>query len=622
MKVRRRIPWPELALSALAVGLGLPLLLPWGAAPRNDDFFLYATQHAIVRDGLLKHGRLPLETPAVAGGYPTLENPENPVLNPLVALSIVFGEIAGLKLIYLFFSVLSGLGVWWLARDSLGLSATGSFFAAAAFLVSGLLPGKYVGGNITELPYLTLPLGLHFLLQSRRKAYFRLLVGYGVLLALEPKSAPLIVWMFLLLCAALWDLIPPRGNAFSSNRPRHNSHGTKAPRHEKRRNRFTRIPLTVICLGALCLSLCLAAIKLIPVAGFLRKQGGLEPNVLSGHSSRYEKTISCSPLQLLRRLSWPTMLFGKTPVNHSVAVGPVIFLAALSAGLLSPRLAVRLGTPALLSAWLACGRGARPDLFGILWRHLPLFSLIDKPGKYFGPPAAIFLCLLAGAAVSAVSRRLRPGAGRLLAAALLLLAAPFPLAVHLHCLRSLEHLPPDFVPHPLPAGGFYQVENRAGLDLPLDPPNRAAPYYNYKRGVGTIDAWAPVDLPRRAVPRYFIVWPEGLPVPNPSYRGEFEEPPGEGGAGEIVWEPNRITVIRDRVSSETVVINRNYDPDWGCAGGRVIDHDGRLAVIPSGPAGRELRLNYLPRTLLAGAAATILAAAAWLILARLKISTN
>jgi len=270
--------------------------------------------------------------------------------------------------------------------------------------------------------------------------------------------------------------------------------------------------------------------------------------------------------------------------------------------------------------WLACGRGAHPDLFGVLWRHLPLFNLIDKPGKYFGPPAAIFLCLLAGVAVSAIALRLRPKTGRILAAGLLLIAAPFPLAVHLQCRKTIEYLPPDFLPHPLPGGGFYQVENRAGLDRPLDPRNRAAPYYNYKRGVGTIAAWVPVDLPRRAIPRYFIVWPEGLPVPNPAYRGEIEGPPGEKAKGKIDWEPNRITVALDRPPSETVVINRNYDPDWRCAEGEVVDRDGRLAVIPSGTAGREFRLNYLPRTLPWGAAASLLAAAAWLIAARVKFN--
>jgi hypothetical protein len=611
MKVLDRLPWPELALSVLAIGLALPLLFPWDGAPKNDDFFLYATQHAIVREALLRHGRLPLETPAVAGGYPTAENPESPVFNPLVALSLVFGEVAGLKLIYVFFSVLCGLGVWWLARLSLGLNATGSFFAAAALLASGLLPGKFVGGNITELPYLTLPLGLHFLLQGRRKIYFRLLVVYGALLALEPKSAPLVVWMFLIACAVLWDVIPPRPNA---------NLATKAPRHEEKRWGFRHPPLTSICLGALSLSLLLSAVKLAPMAGFLAKQGGLRPEILSGHSPRYEETVSCSPLQLLRRLADPSMLVGKTPVNHSVAVGPVIFLAALAALVLSPRLALRLAVPAFLSAWLACGPGARPDLFGVLWRYFPLFNLIDKPGKYFGPPAAIFLCLMAGVAVSAISARFRPRTGRLLAAGLLLVAVPFPLAIHLQCLKSIEYLPADFLPHPLPGGGFYQVENRAGLDRPLDPPHRAAPYYNFKRGVGTIDAWVPVDVPRRAIPRYFIVWPEGLPVPNPAYRGEIEQPAGEPARGEISWEPNRITVVRDRPSSETVVINRNYDPDWRCAEGRVIDHDGRLAVIPSASAGRELRLTYLPRTLLAGAAVSLLTAAAWLILARLKIN--
>jgi len=607
----KRLPWPELALSALAVGLALPLLLPWKSAPKNDDFFLYATQHAIVRDALLHYGRLPLETPAVAGGYPTLENPENPVLNPLVSLSIAFGEVAGLKLIYIFFCVLAGLGVWWLARLSLGLNAAGAFFAAAAFLMSGLFPGKYFGGNMTELPYLTLPLGLHFLLQSRRKKYFRLLVVYGALLALEPKSAPLVVWMFLIACAILWDVIPPRPNA---------NLATKAPRHKEKRWGISHPPLTIICLGALCLSLLLSAVKLVPVAGFLAKQGGLRPEGLSGHSSRYEETVSCTPLQLLRRISWPTMLAGKTPLNQSVAIGPVILIAALAAFSLSPRLSIRLGAPALLSFWLACGRGAHPDLFGVLWRHLPLFNLIDKPGKYFGPPAAIFLCLLAGVAVSAIALRLRPKTGRILAAGLLLIAAPFPLAVHLQCRKTIEYLPPDFLPHPLPGGGFYQVENRAGLDRPLDPRNRAAPYYNYKRGVGTIDAWVPVDLPRRAIPRYFIVWPEGLPVPNPAYRGEIEGPPGEKAKGKIDWEPNRITVALDRPPSETVVINRNYDPDWRCAEGEVVDRDGRLAVIPSGTAGREFRLNYLPRTLPWGAAASLLAAAAWLIAARVKFN--
>lgn len=575
---------PEVILVVVTAIITLPLLLPLRSPVLSNDFLLYCTQHAIVREAMLQHGTLPLETPALAGGYPVVANPESPVLNPLVALSLIGGEVAGLKLIYLFYAVASGLGVYWLCRYSLGLTTAGSFFAGACLVFSAVMPGKYAGGNPHEAQLMVFPLGLHLLLQGRRKPYFLALVGLGWLLLTDTKFIAWIFWIYIFLAAAVWDIGRLRSARLQQN---------------------PGSPLLAIALGAFCLTLLLGAVKILPVIEFFRENGGLRPSLLFNHAVSYTGVKGLSLPAVLEGLADPRLFFWKGSADGAFTIGPVVFLAALGS-LAFLRHSWRVWALASVSVWLTCANNIRSDLFHFLWTHIPGFNLIDKPAKYFAPLAAAWLCVAAGIAVSRISLRLESKRRIILVGVLLLVSLPFPLAMHRRAWKGIIRVHPSVIGNLKRAGSFFQVASRQNDGNPLAHPDRAISYFNFKSGVGTIDAYLPVSVPRRAIPRYFIL-PNATLVENPSYVGELEHPGGMPAKGDVDYRPNRILVRLREPIRGALILNRNFDRGWVSPDGEVMDHQGRLSVIPRGQAGQAISLTYRPEGFRLGARISIVA---------------
>lgn len=583
---------PEVVLSAAALILSLPLLLPLGAPVLDNDFLMYCTQHAIVREAILAHGTLPLETPAVGGGYPIVANPESPVLNPLVILSLAAGEAAGMKLIYLLCAAAAGVGGYWLCRYSLGLTAGGSLFAGACLLASAVMPGKFAGGNPQEAQLMLFPLGLHLLLQARKKRFFLSLVGLGWLLLMDAKFIAAIFWLYLFLAAAAWD---------SGRLWRNPAQRERGP------------PFLALATAALVVTLALGAVKILPVLDFFRLNGGLKPALLFNHALYYSGVKGLPPAEVLRGLADPRLIFWNGSADGAFTIGPVVLLFALASAAFA-RHSWRIGILALFSFWLACAGYVKPDLFRLLWERVPGFDLIDKPAKYFAPLAAAWLCVSAGIFVSRLSSKLSEGRGAALAILLLAAALPFPLALH-HCAwREIIRIHPGAAGNPRRGGSFFHVASRRDPATPLEPGNSSIAYFNFKSGIGTIDAYLPISIPRRAVARYFIL-PGGGLAENPDYRGELEYPGGKPAAGEVAYRPNRIFIrLREPVRGP-LVVNRNYDPGWESPDAAVTDRDGRISVAPRDTGAKEITLLYRPRSFRAGArisAAVLLGLAAWL----------
>ncbi len=96
----RRLDLLAFALITLVIALAwFPTLATGRNIAVNDDFLLHCARHEAVRRSLLEHHTLPLWSHWFGGGYPTIGEPEDPALNPLVLLSVVFGAPMGLKLL-------------------------------------------------------------------------------------------------------------------------------------------------------------------------------------------------------------------------------------------------------------------------------------------------------------------------------------------------------------------------------------------------------------------------------------------------------------------------------------------------------------------------------------------
>lgn len=71
----------------------LPTLTSGGNIVPSDDFLMPAARYEAVRKSLIEHHTFPLRSHWFGGGYPTLGEPGDPALNPLVLLSVVFGSV-------------------------------------------------------------------------------------------------------------------------------------------------------------------------------------------------------------------------------------------------------------------------------------------------------------------------------------------------------------------------------------------------------------------------------------------------------------------------------------------------------------------------------------------------
>ncbi len=573
IKIHLNLLYPEIILSVMVIVIAFPLLWPLRSPILSNDFLMHCTQHAIVREAILKYRTLSLETVALGGGFPTIANPENPDLNPLVVLSIIGGEVAGLKLIYLVYAILAGLGTYWLCRYSLGLTLEGSLFAGTCLIASAVMPGKYVGGNPNEIQLALSPLGLHLLLQARKRRYLFALIGLSWLLLIDSKFMAWIFGLNILIAAGLWDFKQRKsGLVGSAQRP-------------------TLLPLALV---ALFMALLLGAIKILPVVEYFRENGGFKPTSLFSHAGTYNSVKGLSLGAILGDLSDPRLLLWKGSADGAFTIGPIAFLAALGS-IAFIRHSWRVWILILFSVWLACANNIHLDLFRFLWNHVPGFNFIDKPAKYFAPLAATWLCVGAGICISHLSLKIPAGWRPTFLIALLIVSLPFPLALHRCAWREIVRIHPGVIANLRRVEHFFNLESRLNASTPMPHPDRAISYFNFKSGIGTIDAYIPISVLRGAVPRYFIL-PDSKLIENPAYVGEVESVDGKALDGEVIYQPNRISIRFSKSQTGAFIVNRNFDRAWRSINAGIQNHQGRLLLIPREPISKEIVLRYRPAT--------------------------
>ncbi|MEK7398611.1 MAG: hypothetical protein AAB116_16890, partial [Candidatus Poribacteria bacterium] len=135
--ISRRIDIIAYIIIALAIILvSIPTLSSGHKLNFNDDFFQYVGRHEAVRKAILEYHTFPLRSFWFGGGYPTIGDPEDPTMNPLTLITIVFGSIIGLKVIPLIAMLIAGLATYALARYILRYTFWGSLFSGLMFGLS------------------------------------------------------------------------------------------------------------------------------------------------------------------------------------------------------------------------------------------------------------------------------------------------------------------------------------------------------------------------------------------------------------------------------------------------------------------------------------------------------
>ena len=530
-----------IALILIAVVITIPSISPLSSGNKvnlKDDFFYYAGMHEAVRKAVLEYHTFPTRSFWIGGGYPTLGNPEDPTLNPMTLITIVFGSIMGLKIITFISLLIGGLSSYLLARYIFGYTRWGSLFSGLVFGLSLFVPIRIHDGNTNEVYVAFLPLCLLLIglaCRGRKVALLILPCVFYIMLS-DGKLTSLMAFLYLgILC--LLDVIPL-----------FNTFGTQ------NLNRINIKPLKVLLL-ALTVTFFIGMLRILPALELIETHGGLGTTFIWYKPNIYNP--SPAGVMTLQQL-WPNLIGYN--VLHILTIGAMPVLIALSVFLIFPRKAFPWGVTIFLFGWLALAYNAPVDLLKLLW-HIPIFNVISKPIKYFSFQIVFTLAIVAGQFFWLLAKMRPRWLEHVLSIVLIIMSVWF-------LYPRFDALQKDTYTYDIPAeflvrqNEFYNIQStdsRPIARLRVEPLNSIT-YTNTIRGVGTIDWMAVIKLGENAVPKYFVD-AHGTLIPNLKYKGEAHFLDSNNLA-EAYFQPNSIITQVDLYKPDTLIINQNYHRDW------------------------------------------------------------
>ena len=626
---RARLALLVVILAFCAPMFAEPLGIASGDAWRDNDWLNNRVFDVLARDAILEHGELPLRSPMLGGGFPTIAHPSDGSWAPTLVAVLLFGDVLGVKLNLILLLLAGAWGMHGLARRWLGLAEGPALGAAAAFALSGWLPSTLLVGFYPQALLLLTPAILHLLLGQGLRA--RLGAGMLLFFVLQQAGNGFAALGFFLVAFLAVDAASHRDAA-----------------------RARRLGSTLLAAGAVAALLGLG--KLVPLAELVERgtyahadfeplgaRQAPPPGAGAHTAPPPDADYYDGPAELLRGLlrrapaeaqylPYPAppagVLVEERP--HGLAVDefghlgltPTLLLLALL-GLLAGRRAI---APAALAVWFAAiclGPHNVIDLHAFGPGALPGLRDLSQPLKYYDIFVLIPLCGLVGLGLEQLARRWPKGRrtlGALLAAALFL---P-PFLANRGAFGERFALPVEASP----AASFHQIAqlgHPSWLELPpaeqerrraatflreFARPPRATEYVNGKRGIGTLDWYGTLRLPESAVPARFVT-PSGRELANPRYRGEAWLQPGEGEIAAVDSRPNEILVDAITAGDATLVVNQSWLPGFEATGGTLLGGD-LLTVRLSGAGRHAVRLAYRPSATRWALGGSALAFLAWL----------
>lgn len=548
-----------------------PLLLSLEKISYNDDFLQLSTRHFLLRKAVLG-GEFPLWTPYLNGGFPSIADPEDPALSPFSLLTVIFGEIAGLKLIALLVFVAGCAAMFRFLREVAGVTPPGAAVGTVVFGLSGWFVTRLYSGNVNELYYFLVPLVLLCLEQfwssgERRRGFYA--AALLALIAMDGKATFMVVVLFLAAYSVGRAAILRRGKVGLDT--------------------ALLFKFVAVAVAALAFSM----VKIVPVLELFAAKGSIVNPVIDTHTGAYKDVLAFTYADLARGLVRPD-----TP-NRAVS----LYLGMMPLLLLAAGLLFRFGQTALwallgaLFSVLWAGPNSPVDIFRLL-RYLPFFGTISQPHKYFDFFIVFAICVSFPLGFDAVVKALdgRPRismAARLVlgaAAIIPLLAFTFPKYRGLYTSRPPELFAREFFQVKLPAG------ERSGEQM----------YFNAVQNVGTINWYGAILLPSAAEPRYLVDPAFGARA-NPAYKGESFCLKSGSLCQPVYFGANRLKALISTGGPDRVVFNQNYDARWRSTFGEVENYGGLLSVAITAALSRQvLVLEYSSGAFYAGALFSVL----------------
>jgi len=573
-----------IALILIAVTITLsaiPLLTSGDKVSVNDDFYYYAGMREAVRKAVLEYHSFPTRNFWVGGGYPALGEPGDPALNPMTFITIIFGTITGMKIITFLSLLIGGISTYLLARQILGYTRWGALFSGLIFGLCVFVPFRVYDGNINDIYAAFIPLCLLLIGLSCRgqKAALLILSFVFYIMISDGKINAFMIFLYLgILC--LLDIIPS-----------FNIFGTK------KLERVNIHPLKVLLL-ALTITFFVGMLRILPAWEIIGTQGGLGTNFLWYKTKIYgpEYISAFTFLKLWKYL----ICYGNT--LHVLNIGLFPVLIAFSTFFIFPRKAFPWFVCIFLFVWLALAFNAPLDLFRLLWNHLPVFNVINKPSKYFSAQIVFSIAIVSGQFFWVLAKIRRRWLANVLAAALIFISVLFlfPRSYATHKITYTYDIPAKYL---VRENEFYNIKGKDISRARVEPLNSII-YTNIIRGVGTIDWMAAVKADENALPKYFVD-AEGKLIPNFKYRGEayFTD---SANSAKAAFRPNSIVVQVNLLKPDTLIINQNYHRDWHTDHGMIFEKDGLIALRLNEPGNYKVTMRYISRSFFAGLAVSIL----------------
>jgi len=568
-----------IALVLIAVVITLPSIAPLSSGNKvnlKDDFFYYAGMHEGVRKAVLEYHTFPTRSFWIGGGFPTLGNPEDPSLNPLTVITVIFGSVMGLKIITFLALLVGGLSTYLLARHILGYTRWGALFSGFVFGLSLFVPIRIYDGNPNEIYVAFLPLCLLLIglaCHGRRIAVFVLAFIFYIMLS-DGKLTALTAFLYIgILC--LLDLIPA-WNIFGSGNLK----------------KINIKPLKVFLI-ALTITFFIGMPRILPPLEIIETLGGLGSNFL------WYKPDTYSPSGVVTLHTLWQNLIGYQNVLNILTIGLLPVLMAFSVFFIFPGKALPWAMTIFLFTWLALAYNAPVDLLKLVW-HLPVLKEITKPYKYFTFPLVFSFAIVAGQFFWLLAKARPKWLHHALAVVLIFLSVWF-LYPRFDAIQKNTYtydIPPEFL---VRQNEFYNIQGK-GLSRFRAEPLNSVIYTNIIRNVGTIDAVT--NYGEKAVPKYFVD-ANGTLIPNSGYRGEahFTD---TGNTARTVFRPNSIMVQVNQSKPDTLVINQNFDKDWHSDHGKIFNKDGLIALRLDKAGAYQITLRYFPRSFFLGLTISIL----------------
>ena len=527
-----------------------------------DQRYVYAESS---RRSILDYKQLPLWNAYHCGGMTQIGNPQNDFFSPAFLLILLYGPVAGYKLLFFFYLFIGLTGFYYLGLHH-RISNLGSILLACIYMLSGLVILPFAVGmtaflNISLLPWLYL-----FYLNALNKKSLRQVLLTAFTLAAFFMGG---FHYFFLVLLFLFIITAAKGISVKSLKP------------------------FLIFITVLIIFFPLVAVKLFPSLETLRNSSHFSLKNKETTSGYSLKTLYMSLLSTDQTFNgfynWgqqdrPSLIDGSSYMidENGMYVG-VAGLVLFLIGIFYKR--KKLGLIIIFTFFLilSFGFNLSPSLYKAV-HSLPVFENMRVAQRYryfFMIPFVLFIGYGFDYISQAVFKILK---NRFLQMALLILTIFFMVfhlaSVNLSFLQSSFEIPLEKLEK---SKSFVQSCGAWGDE-----------YKYVSANYGSRDCFEPILLNASA-----------KCSSDKDYTGEYYLDENEGEVNLLYWSQNKLVFTVSIKNKNTLVINQNFAPGWkalldGKIYTKVKNKNGLLAIELS-ENNKKIELFYLPNSFLTGA---------------------